>query len=156
MSQGGLILAAGRVRSKKTKPKSNPHEIRRRTQNSKHTAKNHSSPATVSTSKRHAPKYLTRVSPSSPASVDTQLHGNQPRTALAIGNTKTRQRCRHTAVVHSRRTNYLDDREPVRTPIGKRRFHCRQKKTGLATTSHRQGLPTKDPDCTPTRVEGWP
>ena len=63
------MLAAGHVRSKKTKklkrknteksappPKTN-HEI-------------HSSPATESNSRRHARKHVTRVSPYSPASID--------------------------------------------------------------------------------------
>ena len=65
MRQGGLILAAGRVRSKKTKRKKkrNPdapkthHEI-------------HSSPATATTSRRRAAKHDPRVSPYSPVLID--------------------------------------------------------------------------------------
>ena len=70
MKQGGLILAAGRVRSKKknkkTKKKRNPaapkthHEI-------------HSSPATATTSRPDATKHVPRVSPYLPASVDPGL-----------------------------------------------------------------------------------
>ena len=68
MRQGGLILAADRVRSKEKKrgkKKSvapeihheNHHEI-------------HSSPATATTSRRRATKHVPRVSPYSPASID--------------------------------------------------------------------------------------
>ena len=67
MRQGGLILAAGRVRSKKKKTKKNKekkfappkthHEI-------------HSSPATAFNSRRHARKHVPRVSPHSLASID--------------------------------------------------------------------------------------
>ena len=65
MRQGGLILTAGRVRSKKKKrqQRRNPaapkthHEI-------------HSSSATATTSRRRAKKHVPRVSPYSPASID--------------------------------------------------------------------------------------
>ena len=67
MRQGRLILIAGRVRSEKKKtrkittqktaaPKTH-HEI-------------HSSPATATTSRRHATKHVPRASPYSPASID--------------------------------------------------------------------------------------
>ena len=66
MRQGGLILAAGRVRLKgkkierkheKSVPPKTHHEI-------------HSSPATVTTSRRRATKHVSRVSPYSPDSID--------------------------------------------------------------------------------------
>ena len=65
MRQGGLILATGRLRSKKkkVKKKRNPaapkthHEIQ-------------SSPATATTSERRATKHVLRVSPYSPAPID--------------------------------------------------------------------------------------
>ena len=66
MRQGGFILAAGRVRSKKKKnkktrekirPTQTPHEI-------------HSTPATASNARRHARKHVPHVSPYSPASMD--------------------------------------------------------------------------------------
>ena len=65
MRQGGIILAAGRVRSKKEKrtpPRNNAapkthHEI-------------HNSPATATTSRRCTNKHVPRVSPYSPASRD--------------------------------------------------------------------------------------
>ena len=71
MRQGGLILAACRVRSKKkqiekknTEKKSAPpkthYEI-------------HSSPATASNSGRHARKHVPRVSPYSPACIDSEF-----------------------------------------------------------------------------------
>ena len=68
MKQGGLILAAGRVRSKKKKiekkkiteksaPPKTHHEI-------------HSSLATACNSRRHAMEHVPCVSPYSPASID--------------------------------------------------------------------------------------
>ena len=68
MRQGSLILAAGRVRSKK-----------KRKPNKKHTKKNappkthhviHSNPATATTSRRRTTKHVPRVSPYSPDSID--------------------------------------------------------------------------------------
>ena len=68
MRQGGLILAAGRVRSKKTNTekkntgkKSAPPKIHHEI---------HSRPATASNSRPHARKHVPRVSPYSPASID--------------------------------------------------------------------------------------
>ena len=67
MRQGGLILAAGRVRSKKNKsqkktkqsaPPKTHHEI-------------HSNPATATTSRRRATKHVPRVCPHSPAPIDS-------------------------------------------------------------------------------------
>ena len=68
MRRGGLILAAGRVRSKKTNieekntkksaPPETHHEI-------------HSNPATATTSRRRATKHVPRVHPHSPASIDS-------------------------------------------------------------------------------------
>ena len=62
MRQGVLILAAGRVLSKKKKrkesaPPKTHHEI-------------HSSPATAITSRRHATEHVPRVRSHSPASID--------------------------------------------------------------------------------------
>ena len=66
MRQGGLVLAAGRVRSKKKNekkkrkknaPPETHHEI-------------HSRPATAINSRRRAAKHVPRVSPFSPASID--------------------------------------------------------------------------------------
>ena len=68
MRQGGLILAAGRVRSKKketerknTEKKSAPHRTRHEI---------HSSPATASNSRPQARKHVPRVSLYSPAYID--------------------------------------------------------------------------------------
>ena len=60
--QGVLILAAGRVRSKKKKTeKKNTKKI---PPHPKHTTEYiHSSPATATTSRRRAPKHVPRVSP---------------------------------------------------------------------------------------------
>ena len=69
MRQDGLILAAGRVRSKKKKQK-------RKTKNEKNPAapkthhEIHSSLATATTSRRRATKHVPRVSPYSSASID--------------------------------------------------------------------------------------
>ena len=67
MRHGGLIRAASRLRSKKKRkrkknmkksaPPKTQHEI-------------HSSPATATTSRRRATKYVPRVSPYSPAFID--------------------------------------------------------------------------------------
>ena len=67
MRQGGLILAAGRARSKK--------KNRKKQDNKKSTPTKthhdiHSSPATATTSRRRATKHVQRVSPYSLASVD--------------------------------------------------------------------------------------
>ena len=80
MRQGGLILAAGRVRSKEKKiekkntkksaaPKTH-HEI-------------HCSPTTATTSKPRATKHIPRVRPYSRFH-RSRVCGNRPRTALAI------------------------------------------------------------------------
>ena len=61
MRQGGLILAAGRVRSKKKKRNPAAPKTHR---------KIHSSPATATTSRRHATKHVPRVSPYSLASIN--------------------------------------------------------------------------------------
>ena len=67
MSQDGLILAVGRVRSKK--------KIEKNKNNKKSTPPKthhdiHSSPATATTSRQRATKHAPRVSSYSPASID--------------------------------------------------------------------------------------
>ena len=67
MRQGGLILAVGRVRSKK--------KIEKNKNNKKSTPPKthhdiHSSPATATTSRRRATRHIPRVSPYTPASID--------------------------------------------------------------------------------------
>ena len=69
MRQGGLILAAGRVRSKKKKRKNetrNPAALKTRHEI-------HSSPVTATTSRRRATKHVPRVSPYLPASIDLKF-----------------------------------------------------------------------------------
>ena len=66
MRQGGLILAAGRVRSRKKKRKKNP----KKSAPPKTHFEIHSSPATATTSKRPTRKHVPRVSPYVPASID--------------------------------------------------------------------------------------
>ena len=84
MRQGGLILAAGRVRSKKKK-KRNPaapkthHEI-------------HSSPATATNSRRRA-KHVPGVSAYSPASIDPKV--------VEIGLVQLSQSVETTKVTHT-------------------------------------------------------
>ena len=103
MRQGGLILAAGRVRSKakknakKTAPHKTHHEI-------------HSSAATVTTSRRPATKHAPRVSPYSPASIDAGF--------VEIGLVQLSQPVKTTNVTHTltgtqtdRRTNRQTDRQ---------------------------------------------
>ena len=90
MSQGGLILAAGRVRSKKkdeqkarnpASPQSH-HEI-------------HSSPATATTSRRSATKHVPRVSRYSAASKDPGF--------VEIGLVQLSQSVKTTNVTHTHR-----------------------------------------------------
>ena len=86
MRQGGLILAAGRVRSKKKKheknapPSKTHHEI-------------HSSPATASNSRRHARKHVTRVSPYCLASINPGF--------VKIGLVQLSQSVKTTNVTHT-------------------------------------------------------
>ena len=91
MRQGGLILAAGRVRSnKKERKKRNPaapkthHEI-------------HNSPATATTSIRRAAKHLPRVSPYSRASIDPEF--------VEIGLVQLSQTVENTNATHVRYTD---------------------------------------------------
>ena len=96
MRQGGIILAAGRVRSKKksggkkntekknTEKKSTPpethHEI-------------HSSPATATNSRPHARKHVPRVSLQPPASIDPGF--------VEIGLVQLSQSVKTTNVTHT-------------------------------------------------------
>ena len=66
MRQGGLILAAIRVRSKKKK---NEKKTEKSTPPKTH-HEMHSRPATASNLRRHARKHVPRVSPYAPASID--------------------------------------------------------------------------------------
>ena len=68
MRQGGLILAAGRVRSKKKKK--TKKEITTESAPTKTHHQIHSSSAPATTSERRATKHVPRVSPYSPASID--------------------------------------------------------------------------------------
>ena len=67
MRQGGLILAAGRVRSKKQI--SQKKNIRKKSAPPKTHHEIHSRPATATISGRRAAKHVPRVSPHSPASI---------------------------------------------------------------------------------------
>ena len=67
MRQGILILAAGRVRSKKKQK----HEIDPAAPKIHHEI--HSSPATATTSRRHATEHVPRVSPYLHASIDPRF-----------------------------------------------------------------------------------
>ena len=98
MRQGGLILTAGRVRSKK---KQNRQKTRKKSAPPKTHNEIHSHPATANNSRRRAAKHVPRVSPYSPASMNPgfveigleQLSQSVKRrilhihTALAISNT---------------------------------------------------------------------
>ena len=68
MRQGGLILAADRVCSKKKKRKKTRNPAAPRTHH-----EIHSSPATATTSRQRATKHVQRVSQYSPASVDPRF-----------------------------------------------------------------------------------
>ena len=68
MRQGGLILAAGRVRSKKKENRKKKKHVKSAAPKTHHEI--HSSPATANSSRRCALKNVLRVSPYSPASID--------------------------------------------------------------------------------------
>ena len=67
MRQGGLILVAGHVHSKK---KTGENKKRKIPAAPKTHHEIHSSPATATTSRRSATKHIPRVSPYLPASID--------------------------------------------------------------------------------------
>ena len=69
MRQGGLILAAGCVRSKKKKRQEKKNTEKKSAPPKTH-HEIHSSPATASNSIRHTTKHVPRVSPYSPAFID--------------------------------------------------------------------------------------
>ena len=68
MRQGGLILAAGRVRSRKKKKRGKKNSIDSAPPKTHHEI--HSSPATATTSRRRASEQIPRVSPYAHASID--------------------------------------------------------------------------------------
>ena len=71
MRQGGLIPAAGRVRSKKKQKTKKNTEKKSAPPKTHHDI--HSSPATATTSRRHVMKQVLRVRPHSPASIDPEF-----------------------------------------------------------------------------------
>ena len=71
MRQGGLILAAGRVRSKKTKRKKTKKQKNPAPPRTQH--ETHISPATATTSRRHVMKPGPHVRPHSRASIDPEF-----------------------------------------------------------------------------------
>ena len=91
MRQGGLILAAGRVRPKKKK---------KRKKNKKKSAppkthhKIHGSPATATTSRRRATKHVPRVIPYSPVSINPGF--------VEIGPVQLSHSVKTTNVTHTR------------------------------------------------------
>ena len=94
MRQGGLILAAGRVRLKEKK--SNPPPEKSAPLKTHHEI--HSSPATASNSRRHARKHVPRVSAYSPASIDPRF--------VEIGLVQLSQSVKTTNVTHTY-TDYI-------------------------------------------------
>ena len=93
MRQGGFILAAGRVSSKEeknTKKSAAPetqYEI-------------HSSPATATTSRQRATKHVPRVSPYSPASIDSGF--------VEVGLVQLSKSVKTTNVTHSQNDRRKD------------------------------------------------
>ena len=92
MRQAGLILAAGRVRSKKKK-KYNRKNTEKKSAPPKTHREIHSSPAIASNSRRHARKHVTRVSPHCPASIDPGF--------VEIGLVQLSQSAKTTNVTHT-------------------------------------------------------
>ena len=78
MRQGGIILAADRVCSKKRAKNENTKKIA----HSKHTTKSTEMPAIATNSRQCATKHVPRISPNSPASIDPGFCGNRPRTTV--------------------------------------------------------------------------
>ena len=78
MRQGGIILAADRVCSKKRAKNENTKKIA----HSKHTTKSTEMPAIATNSSQSATKHVPRISPNSPASIDPVFCGNRPRTTV--------------------------------------------------------------------------
>ena len=99
MRQGGLILAAGRARSKKKQnAKKKKNEINPAAPKTHHEI--HRSSATATTSRRRATKHVPRGSPYSPASIDPGF--------VEIGLVQLSQSVKTTNVTHTltdRQTN---------------------------------------------------
>ena len=118
MRQGGLIIAAGRVCSKKkTKNEKRKNE---KSASPKTYHEIHSSPATATTSRRRATKHVPRVSPYSPASIDPGF--------VEIGHAQLSQSVKTTNVTHTHRlrltnngTLYTPRYEEDFLSIGKKR-----------------------------------
>ena len=88
MRQGGLILAADRVCSKKKKRKKTRNPAAPRTHH-----EIHSSPATATTSRQRATKHVQRVSLCSPTSIDPGF--------VEIGLVQLSQSVKTTNVTHT-------------------------------------------------------
>ena len=99
MRQGGLILAAGRVRSKekkiaKTKPEKKKNSEKKSAAPRTH-HEIHSSPATATTSRRRAMKHVLSIRPHSPASIDpgfvevSLVHISQSAKTTSVTHTQT-------------------------------------------------------------------
>ena len=100
MRQGILILATGRVRSKKNeKNEKKTHEINLAAPKTHHEI--HSSPETAITSKRRATKHVPRVCPYSHASIDPGF--------VEIGLVQLSQSVKTTNATHAH-TDRLTDR----------------------------------------------
>ena len=93
MRQGGLILAAGRVRSKKKKRGKKNTEKKSAPPKTHHEI--HSSPATAPNSRPHASKHVPGVSPYSLASIDPGF--------VEIGLVQLSQSVKTTNVTHTDR-----------------------------------------------------
>ena len=91
MRQGGLILAAGRVRSKRNK--FGKKTSRKNLAPPKTHHETHISPAAATTSRQTATKHVPRVRPHSPASVDPEF--------VKIGLVQLSQSLKTTNVTHT-------------------------------------------------------
>ena len=107
MGQGGLILAAGRVRSKKKKKRKK--ETRKNPAPPKTHHETHISPATAATSRRRAKHHVPHVSPYSPASRHTGF--------VEIGVVQLSQSVKTTDDTHTHADRRNKQWHPVRTPV---------------------------------------
>ena len=129
MKQGGLILAAGRVRSKTKKTKKKPEKIA--PPQTHHEI--HSSPATETTPRRRAAKDVASVSPYPPASIDPGF--------VEIGFVQLSQSVKTANVIHAhtdRQTSYI--MSPCTYPDMKNLFCLKAKTAWVASLPRSSSL----------------
>ena len=118
--QGDLILAPGRVRSKKKQSKKT-HTKKSAPPKTHH--ERHSSPATATTSRRHVMKHVPRVSPHSHASIDPEF--------VEISLVQLSRSVKTTNVTHTHTHRQTNEIMAPCTHPGMKRLFCLKAKNGL-------------------------